>query len=201
MNFYVAAPKYGFNYARGWIGFTRVTGVVSDAIAFGERRERNPMLPEVTHALIVTGADECVEAQLGQGVIKTTLSKYFNRADRIFFRQPVPWTMALGERIAAEAESKVGFGYNNLLIAEQAACDSLAGQEVNHWFQTAPHILLAKLLDKPGAFICSQLASYCLTRQRELGTRGVLANPVDTISPQELFGDCDIFAPFINEIS
>lgn len=201
MNIYVASPKYGFNYARGWIGFTRVQGTVSDAIAYGEHWQRTPDRPAVTHALIVTGEDECVEAQLGQGVIHTTLSKYFNASAKIYFRQPVPWTLDLGERIAAEAEAKVGFGYNDLLIAEQAAYDSLLGHVVNTWFHQAPHVLLAKLLDKPGLFICSQLASYALWMQPELKMRGVLANPVDTISPQELFGSDAIFAPAINEIA
>lgn len=197
-----SSPNFGSSYAPGWIGFTRCAGPISDAIEYGEHWQRTGDRPPVTHALVVTGEDECVEAQLGQGVIKTTLSKYFNEpATRIYFRQPFPWTEQIRARITSEALSKVGFKYNDLLIAEEAAYDSAIGHLVNTWLRQAPHILLAKLLDNPGAFICSQLASYCVAALPEFRGRGVLANPVDTISPQELFGDDVVFAPFISDCS
>jgi hypothetical protein len=195
-------PSYTVNYDMGWIGFTRCAGPVSDAIAYGEHWQRDGSRPEVTHALVVTGADECVEAQMGQGVIKTTLSKYFNEpTTKIYFRRPFPFTPVLRSFIAANALGAVGFAYNDLLIGEEAAYDSAAGHLLNTWLHDAPHVLLAKLLDKPNEFICSQLASYVLSTLPEFKGRGVLKNPVDTISPQLLFGDDEVFAPFINDCS
>lgn len=202
MQINVYPPQFRINYEPGWIGFTRCAGPISDAIQYGEHWQRTADRPPVTHVLIVTGEDECVEAQLGQGVIKTTLSKYFtNPTTRIYFREPTPWREDLGGRIVAAALAKVGFKYNDALIAEEAAYDSVAGHLLNTWLRDAPHLLLAKLLDNPGAFICSQLGSFCLASQPEFRGRGVLANPVDAISPQELFGDDAIFSPFINDLS
>ena len=89
---HITPPIFGVAYNVGWIGFTRCSGLVSDAISYGERRERGEF-PEVTHVLIAIGDSQCIEAHAGSGVSYAKLSKYLDDpATHVYFRQPIGWT-------------------------------------------------------------------------------------------------------------
>ena len=95
--------RFGADYATGYIGFTRVSGMVSRGVAYFERWNRLGTIP-VTHALVVSGENECIEAHIDEGVARVSLAKYFEDPGcRIFFRRPRGWTAELGGRIAATA--------------------------------------------------------------------------------------------------
>lgn len=81
---------YGDTYKKGYVGFTFYnTSVISNGIAFMTRWARMSEI-KVSHALIVTGNNECIEAHMQNGVQRSTLSKYFDAPNcQIFFRKPV----------------------------------------------------------------------------------------------------------------
>lgn len=200
----VTRPIFGQSYATGYIGFTyEVENLLSKAIAFEERWENSRgKYPPVSHALVVVGDGECVEALMGQGVVKSPLSKYFDDDNyRIYLRKPDQWHAILGEIIAANALNKVGAKYDDMLIAEEVLYDSVLGHYVNKLFNTWPHRLAAQLLTERDKFICSMLAAYSLSACPEYAKLGCLKQPLAGISPQELFEDEQIFEPVINECS
>ncbi len=189
-------PSFGSDYDVGWIGFTRAAGLVTAGIAYGERSERIPQFPEVTHAFIVSGNDAGIEAHLETGVARFALAKYSNDPNcKLYFRRPSRWTPALGERIAAAAAGKLGAKYDTSLIAAEALTDTFLGRLVNHVTAGRFKRLLCRGLDRPGAFICSELAAFALASQREYNSLGCLLQPLDTIDPQTLFQDSVIFDP------
>jgi hypothetical protein len=178
-------PQFPTDYNIGHIGFTYVPGFTSAGVAYFERWHRLSKI-QVTHALIVSGDNECIEAHLDEGVARVSLDKYFNDpATRIFFRQPRGWTPELGSR------------YNTSLILAEAAGDTWLGYWCNRLLRAWPNRLLSRVLDRPGRWICSQLVAHALAQQPELRNLGILRFPPDTIDPQELFEDQTIFAPSI----
>lgn len=197
----VVRPVFGQSYDAGWIGFTHGFGLVSDAIAYGERWQRTNAMPSVTHALIAIGDGQAVEAQMGEGVAIVSLSKYFDDPrQKIYFRKPLPWTPEIGARLVATARSKVGAKYCDLLIAEEAAADSLLGHLINKLLGNWPHVLLSRLLARPNEYICSYLAAYVLNAQPEFAGRDILRQPLAGISPQQLL-EAKLFEDFINDCS
>jgi hypothetical protein len=194
-------PIYGQSYGLGWIGFVRSFGFVSDAIEYGERWEREQSYPVVTHALIVIGDNACVEAHAEVGVRLANLSDYLTDPKcKVYFREPLDLTPALASCIAICAKGQVGSSYDDLLIAEQAIADTLAGHWLNRLLGGLPHRLTAAALDRPRSFICSYLAAYTLASQPQWAGRGILAGPLAAIDPQTLF-ESDLFEPFINDCS
>jgi hypothetical protein len=191
-------PRFPDDYNIGHIGFTYVPGITSTGVAFFERWHRlGPV--QVTHTLIVSGPNECIEAHIDEGVARVPLDKYFrDPACRIFFRQPRGWTPELGARIVAAAAAQVGSRYNTSLILAEAAGDTWLGYWCNRIFRAWPNRLLSRLLDRPGHWICSQLVAYALRQQPELRSVGVLRFPPDTIDPQQLFDDPTLFEPVTN---
>lgn len=186
-------PKFGLNYATGYIGFTYTGGFVASSVAYFERWNRTGNL-KVTHTFVVSGENECIEAHIDEGVARVPMKKYFaDPACQIFFRQPRGWNPDLGRRIADVAATKVGLHYNTSLIAAEAASDTLMGHWFNQLLHSWPNRLLSKVCDRPGHWICSQLVAYALAQQPELQGQGVLRLPFDTIDPQQLFEDESIF--------
>lgn len=193
-------PVFGQTYDIGYLGFTRCFGFVSDAIAYGERWEREQAYPQVTHAFVVTGPGECIEAHEGTGVAKAQLAKYLtDPRTKVYFRQPRPWTPVIGHSIAALAYSKQGCSYDDLLILEDALADSLVGHWLNKLLHNWPHRLMSWLLMRPDRFICSYLAAFCLAGQPQFAGR--LASPLAGIDPQMLFETEELCEPFINDCS
>ncbi|MEI6277906.1 MAG: hypothetical protein WCQ16_00825 [Verrucomicrobiae bacterium] len=194
------APEFGENYKPGYIGFTHTgSSLLSTGIAYFTRWSRLSDI-HVSHALIVTGENECVEALGGKGVVKSPLAGYFNdQKTQVFFRKPRKCTPALGQRIAETALAQVGTKYDNLLIAAQMLEGSFLRRWMMSHFHESPDHFVGRLLNRDNRWICSELAAYCLDCQPEYAGKGVLANPNYAINPQELFEDQEIFANWRTE--
>jgi hypothetical protein len=192
-------PIYGEkgNYNKGYIGFTyNNNNIISRGIAYFTRWEKMGDI-SATHALIVTGENECIEALMGEGVVKAPLDKYFDDIHcQIFFRKPVDLNHVIADKITALALKEEGKKYESDLIPLQAFMGTVAGHFLNKHFQGKLEEALAKKLDHPDRWICSELASYCLDEQPQYKDRGILLSSNATISPQELFEDEVIFTPW-----
>lgn len=189
-------PQFGVNYDVGYIGFTRSSGnIVSCGITYFTRWFKLSEIA-VSHALVVTGEDECVEA-LPSGVEKSKLSKYFNGSNvQIFFRQPRGWTQEMGERIRQAAYKRVGrkYGYSN--IAGQAVANSILGKVLSAvtfgWFGKA----VLKVTDSQKTDICDETAYEVLKAQPELSGAKIFYRPSWETNPQQLFEDEGVFEPW-----
>jgi len=193
-------PSYGENYKAGYIGFTHSdASVVSRGIAWFTRWSRLSDL-HVSHTLVVTGDNTCVEAVLDKGVVQAPLDKYFNDPKtQIFFRKPRKCSNAIGERIAETALAQVGTRYDHLLLAAQMLEGSFLRRWIHSTFRESPDRLVGSLLNRDARWICSELAAYSLDCQPEYADKGILAQPNYAIDPQELFEDEEIFAAWRNE--
>lgn len=177
----------------GFIGFTFEPGIVSAGVAFAERWNRRGQT-KVSHTLVVSGPDECIEAHLDEGVARVSLDKYLDDPKcRIFFRQPRGWNPELGARIVSAAATQIGCRYNTSLILAQAAADTWFGHWCNRLMRLWPDRIISKMLDRRRHWICSQLVAFALARQPEFQGRGILRQPLDTIDPQQLFEDNELF--------
>lgn len=192
-------PVFGKNYRMGHIGFSyRSSSLVSRGIAYFTRWSCLSDIP-VSHVLIVTGADTCVEAVKGIGVVETPLAQYFDDESlRISFREPVGLTPDLARRIADTAAGQVGSAYDTSLILAQALDGSFLGRLLRHLYKERHHLRVADWLNHPDRWICSELAAYALDSQPEYHDRGILAKPDAAIQPQELFEDTTLFKPWKN---
>jgi hypothetical protein len=190
-------PLYGENYKRGYIGFTyNDSNLISRGIAYFTGLGRMSDII-TTHTLIVTGADECIEAHAG-GVQRSTLSKYFNDTTfDIFFRKPRGLTEEIASRLIDRAEQELNREYDFCLIAAHAAAGTMFGHYLNRLSQGKFENLVSKLLNKEDCWICSELVAYCLD-QPPYEDKGILRYPWETISPQELFEDPlgELFEPW-----
>jgi len=188
-------PRFGENYRVGYIGFTHSTAdPVAKGIAHFTRWSRLSDI-HVSHAVVVTGENECVEALIDKGVVKSPLSKYFDCArSQIFFRKPRKLDSAIGRRIAESALAQVGTRYDHLLLAAQLLEGSFLRRWILSAFRESPDLFVGRLLNHDARWICSELAAYCLDCQPEYADKGVLARPHYAIDPQELFEDMEIFA-------
>ena len=193
-------PEFGENYRAGYIGFTFTgSSLLSTGIAYFTRWARLGDI-RVSHALVVTAENECVEALAGKGVVRSPLDRYFNDPKtQIFFRKPRKCTPAVGRRIAATALAQVGTKYDNLVIAAQILEGSFLRRWMMSHFGTDPDRFVGRLMNRDSRWICSELAAYCLDCQPEYADRGVLARPNYAVNPQELFEDQEIFAAWNNE--
>ncbi|HLF96763.1 MAG TPA: hypothetical protein VI457_06445 [Methylococcaceae bacterium] len=190
-------PKFGDNYKAGYVGFTyQNISVACKGIAYMTRWARMSDI-KVSHALLVTGENECIEARTQHGVVRSDLKKYFDNPHcQIFFRKPVALTAEIASKMNAVAGKEVGKKYDFNLIAAQALQGILVGKFVNTVFNGSPDRLVSKLLNNDDKWICSELVAYCLNEQPEYRDKGVLHSPTDTIDPQELFEDSVIFTPW-----
>ena len=195
-----APPRYGVTYSAGWAGFTNQPGLVTAGIDHFERREDGSLI--VSHALVVESENTCIEAVMGGGVIRSTLTKYTtNPGTRIYFRKPRGLTSNIADAIVGAAVSKLGHPYNSGLIVSELMAQSALGRLVNKVFHQLPHRIIAALLDNKTDYICSELLAFALSSRSEYANLGVLADPLDTIDPEDIFTDIDIFEAFINDCS
>ena len=192
-------PEYGSNYGKGYIGFTfSDSNFVSQGIAYFTRWARMSQI-RVSHALIVTDENECIEAHMNGGVQKSKLSNYFDDDHcQIFFRKPIDLAPSVADTIVRSAESQLGCTYDNALIAGHALPNTFIGRVIEKRFAGKFESLLCKFLNHDNQWICSELASYCLDEQQVYRDTGILKANVETISPQELFEDPFIFEAWKN---
>jgi hypothetical protein len=186
-------PVYGDNYAAGYTGFTARCdpGHISKGIAWFSRWDKESPIT-VTHALTVTGPGTCIEACMGEGIIESPLSKYFDDPDvLIFFRKPVNLDLRKAAIICEAASQHVGAGYDKALILAHAASGTFFGRLAALITRHKSDAFIAWLLDNPDKWICSEYAAWALMQVPEYKGHGVLRYPAATITPQELF-ECSV---------
>ena len=187
-------PQYGVNYNAGYVGFTYTTSnLVSRGIAYFTRWTKMHQI-SVSHALLVTGENQCIEAHAQGGVKRTNLDTYFEDEHcQIFFRKPLNLSPEIAARLVSTAEEHLGCGYDFNLIAAQLEANSLTGRLFRRLLGKSFEERVCQLKDHPERWICSELVAHCLDSQPEYLDTGVLANNDCTIDPQELFEDDLIF--------
>ena len=191
-------PEFHKTHDVGYIGFTYFNeSFVSKGIAYFTRWSK---LSEITvsHALVVTGENECIEARADDNLVtKSALTRYFDEPKcSIFFRKPRSWTEDIGRRIAQTALAQEGAGYDYGLIVSDLVKGSFLGHLIAGCFKGQKEDVLTKLLNNDRRWICSELAAYALDEQPEYHDKGILNKEADTITPQELFEDGTVFEPW-----
>lgn len=195
-------PEYGINYNAGYIGFTfNDTSFISEGIAYFTRWDKMTDIP-VSHVLIVTSENTCVEALMGYGVVQSRLDKYFNdKNTHIFFRKPKGLDEIISKEIVSTAQEEIGAQYCNGLIVNDALRGSFLGHLIDDLAHDQIFDGLAMMLEKSGSFICSELAAYCLKSAHSwqpYNHEGVLARPAGAVTPQALFCDEYVFEQWRN---
>lgn len=194
LEFTSCPPAYGVNYKPGYIGFTYdESNLISRGIAYVTRWTRMHQI-KVSHALIVSGENECIEAHAQGGVRRAKLDGYFNDEHcQIFFRKPIDLNVDLAGRIISAAEAQLGCSYDIDLIAAQLLANTVQGQVMRRLMGPRFEELICRMKDHPDRWICSELVAHCLDAQSEYHDKGVLTFSDATIDPQELFEDDQIF--------
>jgi len=188
-------PVFGQNYDVGYVGFTyHDHNFVSEGIAYFTRWEDLQSIP-VSHALIVTGDNQCIEAVgTGNAVRLAPLSTYFDDPKvRISFRQPLGWNRELGQRLATTALRQLGAKYDFGLMVADFGSNSIPGHFLNKLFHDKPAEWIAGLLGSPDRFVCSELVAWAMDQQPELKDKGILARDLNLVTPQGLFEDTVVF--------
>lgn len=199
-SFRVTTPVWNKHYGKGWVGFNHDrTNSFSRGIAWASGWDRTKKFV-VSHAFIVTGEDECVEAATGKGVVVSSLKKqYFDKHERrCIFRKPINLTSDIADAIARDAHSQVGADFNYHAVANLALNDSFAGWMLNRAFSGQPRDMAARLTSGDNRFVCSELAAWCLKKHPEYDGCGVLRECHSAIEPQRLFDDDEIFEPLVD---
>jgi hypothetical protein len=194
LSFKSIAPVWGDNYCPGYIGFIHhlQPGFVSQGIAYFQGHPAYGDIT-VTHALVVSGEDECIEAQ-SSGVKRATLTQYFNdKTCAIVFRKPRNWHPSMGQIIVDEAAQHVGDRYAYTLILAQALSHSKLGRLLNRWWHDKPDAWVSRLLDYGCIEFCSELCAKALKAVPELRNQGILQCEPRMIDVQELFGSKAVF--------
>lgn len=192
-----AKPEYGVNYGRGWIGFNHASSWMSKGIALLTRHQRKHGVA-ISHALVVTGEDECVEAAFGKGVVVSSLNKqYFDNPDRyIVFRKPRGLTDEMADRVVEAARKEVGVEFDNSILVGGVVNNTFLSHVVDTFHGGDSKDFVAQLSNDDDRWICSELAAHCLRLQPEFDEAGVLQHPDSAIEPQRLFEADELFEPF-----
>ena len=150
---------------------------------------------KVSHALVVTGENECIEAHMEGGVKRTKLDTYFNNEHcQIFFRKPKDLTPELAAAIIKAAEDHLGSAYDIELLAAQLKVNSIRGEFIRHRILPNFDDNVCQRRDHLDRWICGELVAHCLNAQPPYHDKGVLAHSDATIDPRKLFEDDLIFA-------
>lgn len=194
--FYDRRPEWGKDYGLGWIGFNHAESTMSAAIAHVQQWEKEKQAT-VSHAFIVTGPNECIEAAFPKGVVRTPLDKlYFERDDRyVLFRKPRGLDDQMAGSIVGLAEAHVGDRFDHAKLANLAVQNNFVGWLVNSSCNGFVRDAVDRVIDADDQWICSELAAYCLNAQPSLRGRGVLSRSLGSLTPQRLFDDDDVFEP------
>jgi hypothetical protein len=196
-------PVFGVNYNKGYIGFTyNGNHPIGQGIAYFTKWAKISNI-YATHALIVKDEKLCIEADaLKNCVTERPLKDYFDDEKcQIFFRKPKDLTDDIANRILQTVKPEVGKKYDFKLILTQALAGTFAGHFFDQLLRGKFEDKLAKILNNPNKWICSELAAYALDEQPEYKDQGILKRPNATISPQELFEDSVIFEPWKEKIA
>jgi hypothetical protein len=187
---------FGQDFDLGWVGFVHSGSRLSKAIAYLTRREKESGVT-ITHALVVTGPAECVEANLPAGVVTSDLTKeYLGRDDRtVVFRKPRGLTQAAARRIVARAKAQVGAKFDYGGFAAEGITDTFVGHLFDSLLGGAPKEALAELLHQKGRYFCNDLIAYCLRTEPRYKDVEILARPPGTVTPQALFEADELFDP------
>lgn len=194
-------PVYGDNYNKGYIGFTYTKGhVIAEGIAYFTRWARMSDI-RVTHALMVTGENSCIEARADTNCVQESkLEDYFKKPKcQIFFREPKDLSDEIANRIVETAKLKVGCKYDHVLISFHIITNFIVSKLLALVLPVLPEKVkpwLAERFDNPNKWICSELAANVLAQQPEYQDKVILQRSHATISPQELFEDREIFKPW-----
>lgn len=189
-------PVWQTNLNVGYNAFiTRRKDFISAGIRWFSRWDDLPGVPPVSHAFIISGPNETIEA-FGNGVGRGTLSAYLNDPNvALLIRVPSGYTEDLGQRIVAEAAKHIGDRYGYVLIAAMALTNTILG----HGIDKATGGWLSRKVDGwadgKREEICSELVAIADAAQPELAGRGILKNPASTIKPVDLMGDAVIYQP------
>jgi hypothetical protein len=189
-------PEFGKDYDLGWVGFVHGPSLLSTGIAYLTRRDKAGDVG-VTHSFLVTGPDECVEANYPAGVVTSGLAEsYFDQADgRVIFRKPKGLTKAATRRVVRRAKGEVGAKFDVAGMAAEGLGGTFLGHLVNSLFGDKPKDMVAGLLHQNGRYVCSDLVIYCFREEPKYRGKGAVARPVGTVSPQTLFEDEELFEP------
>jgi hypothetical protein len=184
------------------VGFVRGSSLLSAGIAYLTRRDKAGDRC-VTHAFLVTGPDECVEANFPVGVVTTSLRESYLDWDggRVVFRKPHGLTPAVAWRLVRRAKAEVGAKFDAAAMAAEGLAGTFLGHLLNSLFKNKPKELAARLTHRKGRWVSSDLVMYCLRAEPKYKGKGVLARPVGTVSPQTLFEDDELFEPLPDESS
>lgn len=191
-----AVPEYGVNYCRGWIGFTFTDdSIISQGVAWFSRTSSIEGKQKVSHTLICTGPDNCIEAQ-PRGVVRSDLEKYFNDPHvHIFFRRPKGFSLAMQQRIIDAAEQHIGDKYGYGLILADLMAGSFLGRVLNRLLCNAPNKMVSGWLDSKKSEICSELVALSLKADPSLDGKGCLTLPARMVTPEMLAFDDQVFDP------
>lgn len=176
------------NYNIGYIGFTyHSKNIISEGIAYFTRWYRLSDI-KASHALIVTGENQCVESHLETGVDRRDLRDYFNDQHcQIFFRKPKELTPEIANNIAKVAESQIGCQYDVDLIKKLMFIYTHLGRIINKITKDEFVKWLTHQHQGDNEWICSELAAYCLDEQPDYKDQDILSLPNTIINPQMLF--------------
>ena len=196
-------PKFKENYDIGYIGFTYdKSNIMSIGIAYFTDWIRMSNI-KVSHCFIVTGEDELIEASAKKGVIKDTISKYFDDPNvQVFFKKPKmsKATSESGDLVALAVKVYLGFNYNYFAILIQflygnktiPAILGLVGISHDSIRSFLLSLFEPLLCYYSYGFICSGLVARALEITFCFNPRV----PVNLISPQELFETPDPYYPW-----
>jgi hypothetical protein len=192
-------PVYRETYGLGWTGFiSRKNDFIAAGINWFSHWSEISGIP-ITHTFIIAEVDKTIEA-LSDGVVYGSLEKYLNDPDvALLVRQPVGYTLDMGQRIVDKAVLHIGEKYNNWLIAADAISNTFLGHYINHLTHGRLQDVLTKYADTPTKEICSKLVALAMN-QHETAAFGVLANPAWEIKPIDLWEDEFIYQPGATEL-
>jgi len=197
MNIAVQTPRWGLNVCPGYTGFviTKKSAVSAGIRWFEDQWSALARIPVPSHALVITGQDQTIEAFM-DGVHYGTISSYLNNPDcTLLVRRPYRYSPDMGRRIVQEAERYVGDKYGTRLIAGMAIANSMTGKLMDKLSGGKFSEWVLRLFESKRAEICSELVSLGLQAQDELQGFGILGQKAYTIDPLELFRDKFIYEP------
>ncbi len=194
-------PVYGENYDRGYIAFGYGSNhFASKGIAYFTRLSRLGDV-KVSHALIVTGPDSCIEARYHGGVQEGSLKQYFDDEKyQLFLRKPRNLTSEIATSIIEKAATQLNCKYDTALLLSQAVNGSFLGKILDRTFGNSADLMLSALVNSKARWVCSELVAYAMDNHPEYHDKGILKDPHETIDPQELFEDTELFEPWHMEI-
>ncbi|MEG3877651.1 hypothetical protein QT972_09750 [Microcoleus sp. herbarium7] len=186
------APIYGVNYDKGYIGFQGADdSLICRGITYVTRWEKMSDIA-TQHCFVVADEDTCVESVMtlndANGVRRTPMTDYFRPDRSVFFRKPVGLTATIADLMVKIASDEVGKSYDFGAIIVQALSGSLAGRLLSN----SQIEVLAKMLEDPNKWICSELCAHSL---ESAFNRDFFLASNNSLSPQELF-ESNIFQPW-----